>query len=337
MSPRIKALHTQFWWSILVPMCVLSTLGVLLYWGDSPGALAKTTERTITFPKDQVLGALFLGHYNRNIDERGPMNRVGGAVGTVKVLVPDGYYVMFEANRRVFQKPQLLNEISPDGIDDLKIGLLSMDDSEDKLCDAALAYIGHFSGVTTLDVERSDATDKGLSVLHKLKHLRRMCCFNSQVNGSYFKELVDLPEFAELDTAWCAIKPENFKYLPQLRKLVFLCVSRCGLEINGTRELAKCVSLTDLRVGQNPLFTDECVQLLVSLKRLEWLDLRDTAVTMKGIRTLRGLPLKKLNPPAALNTVGNVEEMKKLFPKVEVLFNSHVIPNDIKRTYAPLK
>jgi hypothetical protein len=212
-----------------------------------------------------------------------------------------------------------------------------MDDSEDKMCDNALKYIGHFSGLTTLVVERSDATDNGLSDLHALKHLRRMCCFNSQVSGSYIKELADLPEFVELDTSWCAIKPENFKYLPLLRRLEFLSVSRCGLEISGARELAKCVSLKSLRAGQNPLFTDQCLQLLSPLKRLEWLDLRETAVTMKGIRSLSGLPLKKFNPPGALNTASDREEMKKLFPKAQIMFSSHAVPADIKRTYAPLK
>jgi hypothetical protein len=336
MSADIRAGNGNFWGSIMISLCVLLAITVL---DGVPGALAKASEseRTITFPKDQVLGALFLGHYNHNIDERGTLNRVGAAIGTVKVSVPAGYYLMFEANRRVFQNPKVLNEISPEGIDVLKIGLLSMDDSEDKLCDAALGYIGHFTGLTTLDVERSDATDKGLSVLHNLKHLRRMCCFNSQVDGSFIKELAELPEFKELDTSWCAIKPENFKYLPQLRALEFLCISRSGLEISGVRELAKCISLKSLRVGQNPLFTDECLKLLASLKRLEWLDLRETPVTMKGIRSLRGLSLKKFNPPAALNTMSDREEMKKLFPEAEIMFNSHAVPADINRTYAPLK
>jgi hypothetical protein len=334
MRPGTSALHRYLWCSISIWACAFLILHPL---GPLPGAIAKTTERTISFPKDQVLGAIFLGHYNHNIDERGPLNRVGGAIGTVKVAVPDGYYVMFEANRRVFQNPKVLNEVSPDGIDYLKIGLISMDDSEDQMCNKALSYIGHFASLTTLSVDRSDATDKGLSTIHNLKHLKRMSCFRSEVDGSFFKELADLRQFKELDTSWCMIKPDTLKYLPLIQGLEFLNMGRCGIEISGAHELGKCTGLKGLRVYNNSQFTDDCLKLLCPLKHLEWIDLRDTPVTMKGLRALRGLPLKQLHPPKTLNTVSDLEELKKLFPQAIIKFNSTEVPADIKRTYAPLR
>jgi hypothetical protein len=321
------------WCSIFLVVCAIFTLGPLYC---HAGALSKGSQRTITFPKDQVVGAVLIGKYHENLDERGTLDRVCGAIGTVKVTVPDRCYLMFEANRKIFQNPKLLNEISSDGIDLLKLGLISMDDSEDKLCDKALAYVGHFTGLRILLIDRSDASDEALSGLKKLKHLQRLSCFHTNVDGSFLKNLVELPEFSQIDASWCALEPANLKYLSLMPKLDFLNLSRAGIDIRGAHEIAKCLALKSLRIGENRLFNDDCLKALLPLRHLEWIDLRETAVTIAGFRSIRALPLLKLNLPQSMNNPHDLEELKKLFPKAIVLFRSKEVPADIKRTYAPL-
>ena len=291
--------------------------------------------RIIEFPKDHSLGAIYVGETHGDMDERGMMNQVGGAQGTLKVVVPPRHFVLFEANRRVFQDPSLLRKVSPVGVDYLKIALISMDDSEEKLCNRALAYVDQFKNLTELEVDRSDADDSGLAVVQKLKNLHSISCFQTQTNGTFFKYFAQLPELAQLNTSWCVIKPSNFKYLTSVPKLFYLNVSRTGLDFQGAKEIGKCHNLIVVRASENSKFDDACLKNFASLKKLQSLDVRDTRITLDGLHALKGLNLRSLALPERICSHENLEQVRALFPKVVIIKRTKRMNQEVKETYAP--
>ena len=306
--------------------------------GVNSGTSATVATRLLHFPPDKSLGAIILGVKNAYMDTTGPRPQVASAIGNVKVSVPTGHYILFEANRRIFENPDLLNKINQEGVDVLKIGFMSMDDKEDAMCDRALSHLSHWTALKGLEVNRSDATDAGMSHVKELKNLRWLSCVQSDITGSFFKVLPALPELSELNCSWCALNESNIAYLSQVKSLTQLDLSRTGLSEVGMRELSKCTGLTVLRIGMNPNLTDECLKQLLPIKNLDWLDLRETRVTMNGLRYLKTLKFRKLAVPAQIDSPANIAELKKQYPGVYLLHGDRAhVSGETMETFAPLK
>jgi hypothetical protein len=249
--------------------------------------------------------------------------------------VPAGQRVIFEANRRVFENPAYLDQISPVGIDGLKLGMISLADREDDMCDAALAHVVHFQGLTEINLDRSEATDAGLAKLKDVPSLVVISCFLSSIDGRCFKELSTLPALRGLWTPYCQLKPENLRYLGQFPKLQLLNLDWTHLDAAGARHLSNCIRLEDLSVRGNIRFADSCLVYIQPLKKLKRLDLRGTSVSIAGVRKLKGIEFKSLYLPAAMQE--NLAEVKRIFPKVSVfLEEERTVDKENKMLYAPL-
>ncbi len=300
---------------------------------DSKAAAA--TKRTLHFPKGLSLGVINVGNDTLAFKGWAQNVRVAGAAGDVTISVPAGQRVIFEANHRVFENPALLDQISPVGIDGLKLGFISLADREDDMCDAALAHVVHFQGLTEVNVDRSEATDAGLAKLKAVPSLVVISCFLSSVHGQCFKELATLPALRALLASYCQLKAENLKYLAQFPKLQLLNLDWTHMDAAGAKHLANCRHLENLSVRGNVRFNDSCMAYLQSLKNLKKLDLRGTSVSIAGLRQLKGNNYQMLCLPAAMKE--NLAEVKRLFPKVSLLFEAERTLNQQEKTlYAPL-
>lgn len=280
---------------------------------------------------------IFAGNDRESFGTIAAWRQVAGASGTVTVHVPPGQRVLFEANARAFENPSLLDHVSPHGIDILKVGLISLDDSEDGMCDKALAHAGHFQGIQEVRTDHSEATDAGVSKLKGIPSLVGISCYMSSINGSCFKDLATLPSLRGLWVSHCTLEQQNLQYLKDFPKLQFLNVDRTQLDATGSKSLALCKNLTDLSVRGNQKFDDKCLLSLLALKKLTFLDLRETPVTVSGIKQLRTLKLQKLVLPRELNT--NIAELQRIFPKALISADrvSKTVGEENKALYAPLK
>lgn len=296
----------------------------------------KNTIRVLHFPANKSIGTILIGRMKGDYG----LNRkrqISGAMGDVRIAVPAGCFVLYEANRRVFQEPALLDQVSKQGIDRIKLGFIAMSDGEEGWCDRALSHVSAITGLKELDINRSEATDKGLSCLKHLNNLEYLSCLRSDITGSFFKDLASLPHFVSLDCSWCGIEEKNLKYLSSLKHLERLSLNRIGLSPSGLKEIAKCSTVTDLRIGSNPKLTNDSMKELSSMKNLHYLDLRMTNITIEGLRNLKGLPLTVLAVPKTCSKRTDVEELLKTFPHLNIHFESKDVPQDVRQTYAPLK
>lgn len=293
------------------------------------------SKRTLHFPKSVALGVINLGNETMAFGAPVQNHAVAGAMGDVTISVPAGQRVIFEANRRVFENPAYLDQISPVGIDGLKLGMISLADREDDMCDAALAHVVHFQGLTEINLDRSEATDAGVAKLKDVPSLVVISCFLSSIDGRCFKELSTLPALRGLWTAYCQLKPENLRYLGQFPKLQLLNLDWTHLDAAGARHLSNCSRLEDLSVRGNIRFADSCLVYIQPLKKLKRLDLRGTSVSIAGVRKLKGIEFKSLYLPAAMQE--NLAEVKRIFPKVSVfLEEERTVDKENKMLYAPL-
>ncbi|MBU6454609.1 MAG: hypothetical protein KGS72_22760 [Cyanobacteria bacterium REEB67] len=334
--------------SRLRPFCVsMANLLVLVAITLAPAATGKdgnatkqsgkgATIRTLQFPSGLSLGRILVGNERAIFGDYHVFQQVSGASGTVKINVPAGTRVLFEANRRIFEDPTLLNKISPVGIDALKLNLISLDDREDDMCDRALGYVRHFTGVTEVNVDRSDATDIGVAKLKDVPSLIGISCFLSAINGACFKDLAALPALKALWVADCNIKQDNMRYLAQFPALEELELDRTHLDEIGSKGLAACRNLQTLSLRGNPRFSDTALKQLSGLPDLSSLDLRSTPVTLAGFKNLKLPRLKFLILPQSMQK--DLAAMKALFPKVAIAIGAErgTLTKENSTLYAPL-
>jgi|JI8StandDraft_1071087.scaffolds.fasta_scaffold00831_4 hypothetical protein len=329
---RLVCQHLSYCLSLLV---VLSGCHSAAYSKANDAKIQAASKRTLHFPKAVALGVINLGNETMLFGSPVQNHAVAGAMGDVTVSVPAGQRVIFEANRRVFENPKYLDQISPVGIDGLKLGMISLADREDDMCDAALAHVVHFQGLTEVNVDRSEATDTGLAKLKDVPSLVVISCFLSSIDGRCFKELSTLPALRGLLASYCQLKPENLKYLGQFPKLQVLNLDWTHLDAAGARYLGNCRQLEDLSVKGNVRFNDSCLDYIQSLKNLKRLDLRGTSVSIAGVRKLKGIEFRQLFLPSAMKE--NLVQLRRIFPRVAVLTEAEkTVDKQEKMLFAPL-
>jgi hypothetical protein len=281
------------------------------------GLKATSEVRKFHFP-DKSIGALLVVEERREDDcwytyRQGV--QVGSAQGSVSVTVPPNNILLMDANRRVFENPILLKEVSP-GLDALKLSFMSMEDREDHMLERAMGYVENLKTIRAIIFDRSEVTDVEVSKLKNLPHLCYLNFFLTQIDGSCFKNLSAFPELYQLDVPTCHLDQRTIADLAQIRKLRYLDLGRTGMSIVGARSLSKLTTLVRLNLSQNYQFDDACIKNLQPLTKLSWLDVRQTKVTFEGIKYLRGLKFRELMVPACCRK--NMREVKAMFPSAEI-------------------
>jgi hypothetical protein len=305
------------------------------------GAKAHPDSRRLHFPGKSIGTLLICKTHNDDdtwqIFGYGPGEQVGGAQGDVSLTIPPGYNVVLEANRRLFENPALLKEVSPNGIDLLRLSFTSMDDREDHMLDQAVGYVDNIRGLRVLFFDRSETNDAQVSKLRNLPHLCSINFFWSSIDGSCFAGLSAFPELYEIDAPLCQLDEQKLIGLARIPKLRNLDLGRDHLTLTGAKSLAKLVNLVHLSVGDNPQFDDECVKFLQPLSHLRSLDLRGTKITLDGIKSIRGLHLQSLYLPGRLQK--NSQQVKAMLPNTQISYLEPKPPRvskDDNRIFAPL-
>lgn len=327
--------------SALVLFCFVQLAGAQAVQPAKP-APAPMEERTLHFPPGKGLGMILVRNSwgeGPTLSRESPFRRqIAGAVGTVKIKIPKGSEVIFEANRRVFEKPELLEQIAPDGIDELKLGFISLADEEDGMCDRVLKYVPHFKNLQRLNVDRSETTDAGLNQLKDMPALTGISCFLSSVNGSCFKQLATLPSITEISMPRCQLDQRNLVYLSKMHRLNSLNVENGHIDELGMKYLSQCPELVFLTLRGNKKVDDQNLKYLLPLKKLQEIDLRGTAVTPGCVDTLKALKLKRISLPSSM--AYKQAEIKSKFPAGTMIgfeVTGKALDHDNERIYAPLK
>jgi len=250
-----------------------------------------TPERTLEFPASQTLGTIVV---SENWRQRGRFTSSQRYTARGKLVLPKNRFVIFQANQAYFKEPRQLRLMPPNSFDAIQLKLMSMDDSEDELCDQALANISHLKGIRVVLLDKSEVTDAGMKHLAELPNLEYISAFLTPLRGTFLKDLRACKKLQAMSLDSDGLKDEEFKYLPGFPNLQILQLSRANVNNQGMKYIGGCQKLRWLDIGKNPAVTDESIQYLKQLKSLEQLEVQGTSITPAGLLQLKGSSLKLL-------------------------------------------
>jgi len=276
-------------------------------------------ERVLQFPATQTLGTIVVAKDWRNrgrfktsqlIQARGP------------VVVPKNNFITFQANQEFFRNPKQIRLFAPNSFDAIQLKLMSMDDSEDELCDQALANITHLKGIRVVLLDKSEVTDAGMKHLAELPNLEYISAFLTPLRGSFFKDLRGLKKLNAMSLESDGLKEEEFKYLPEIENLQILQLSRANVTNKAMKYLAGCKNLRWLDIGKNPRVTDESIPYLKQLKNLQELEVQGTSITVPGLLQLKGLPIRLLTVNDGALSKEQMSALKAALPELKINIRS---------------
>lgn len=282
--------------------------------------------RLLNFPLNKSAGNLFVrkktaGSADKvDVDGRdifkvmehsGKDNLLGLAQGPVKV--PANTFVTLKLGTSFFQKPDLLSKLPGDSIDCLIVSMISMDDSEDKLCDDSLGHLDNLTGLQAILLDRSDATDEGLKKLAKLSNITYISAFLTNIHGTGLKDLTALKKLRFLSFHSTPLDGKNLVYLSNFPQLQMLDLTRSGIDSNSIKYLTKCPNLVSLDISDNARINDTAVPYIASLKKLKHLSLGNTSITFTGLKGLKGLTPNYIALPFGI-TKNQLPAIQTMFP-----------------------
>jgi len=292
-------------------------------------------KRILNFPPNISLGNLLLFNERQVGDVRFPHTRLN-AEG--KIIVPANKFVHLQASNAFFHNPKLIETFQPDAFDCIQLQLMSMDDSEDSLCDNALGHIKNLTGLKVLILDRSEVSDEALKQIKCLKNLEVISAFLTPIRGTCFKELRTLQKLRALDLSSVGLIEENLQYLTEYKSLQNLSLCRANISDKGVKLISGCSKITRLRLTNNPAITDLSVPYLRKMHSLQVLQLDGTNISFAGLQQLKGLKLQLIILPKRNYTQVQMKTLSSLLRPAGVVSvgQDKKVDQDTKAIWAPI-
>jgi hypothetical protein len=292
-------------------------------------------QRVLSFPKDYSIGWVVITTWPPS---NGSIERRVKAQGTV--IVPAGKMVKFIPGDRCYKEPSILKTLSADSFDSIQMLSTSIYTEEADMCDRVLLQIGHLKGLLELDLNNSDATDKGVAyAISQLHNLQILSAVATALDGKFLTQIDTLKRLHSLTLTYIKIPDDNLRYIAGLPRLEHLHIGHCRVSDRGIENLASCSRLIDLNLSDNPKITDHSIKIILSMKDLRFLMLDNTSITTAGILQLKPLPLFVLGLPSAQILRHDSRVISKVFPGIHLGAPKDPSPNvdpDTGAVFAPL-
>lgn len=320
---------------------ITGTVFLTLLCAAASVAAGSTEKRVLIFPHNVSLGSLHLMKMGPEIGgviaSTGERTMVGVAQDKRTIDVPAGSFLRLTPSGALSRDPSLFKLIPATGIDALRIPFVSMEDSEDGNADKAVENIKHMVGLKSLDLDRSEVSDRGLEALVPLKQLVQLTAFGARVKGECLKSLN--PALESLNLTWNPVQTQNLALLKRFPKLRLLGLSSVNLTHKGMEYISACSNLTTLRIATNPSIGDQEIPLILKLKNLRTLDIRGCSFTPAGICKLTPLKLKFLYFQSSSFKPADVRRIQAAFKDIDWGAQVDVRPPEkepVKDLFAPL-
>jgi beta-lactamase regulating signal transducer with metallopeptidase domain len=274
LKERCAAPRVGGWWSVAVAV-LISALGLgIAFAQNRPAAVA----RTLTFPTDRVLGAVYVRDPNAKDWYEG-WEDAGEARG--QIAVPTGAQVKLTVSEEAAADLSPLVQLGADDVDMLDFGWKGM-------AIGSLAPIGHLTGLRALNLQCTQfdsAEFRYLTGLSRLEVLRLGDYTLSDASMEYVGQLRNLRSLALWGTG---ISDEGLRHLQGLTKLTFLALNRCDITDEGLRYLRDMTALEGLQIYDTKI-SDEGLVRLQHLRRLKHIKLGGNGITDAGMKHLEAL------------------------------------------------
>ncbi len=241
---------------------------------------------------------------------------VAEARGVVKL--PTGKQIKFAPNGTFYQHPECLSKLPRDAFDFVELSFLSMADEEDELCDRAIPFLGRISSLQGIDLDKSDASDAGLSRLGAMPQLQMLTACECRVTGTCLPALLGCKKLAAFRLSSVVVDNESMRWLKDFPQLQRLGLVRVNLSLRGIEHVVKCRELRLLDIDYNYRLDDKAVPLLLRLTKLKTLWICETGISVQGLEQLSKLRLASIRLPKAFSKYSPKEQqrIKLAFPGI---------------------
>ncbi|MEZ5400103.1 MAG: hypothetical protein R2729_10585 [Bryobacteraceae bacterium] len=166
-----------------------------------------------------------------------------------------------------------------------------------KVTDNTLALLAGKESIRALDIGFAEVTDSGLQHLPKLPNLRELAFGGNKMTEIGLEVLRALPNITKLDLAgrqrtdsglwYVAFTDVGLDPVVTLEQLTDLNLAGSQVSSKGIALLSRLKKLERLNLDAAKRVADDAVPHLAALPALQWVDLKDTAITAKGFAQLR--------------------------------------------------
>lgn len=253
--------------------------------------------RVLKFPANASVGGIAvldkayysLDDISSDITDRSINRKAQGTIA-----IPPNKFVAFFPNHNFIRSPHLLDALPANSFDFVLFRYMSMDASDDKLGNPALAYLSRFSSIRCLDLEKSEINDQGVKQLAPLVNLEFIALFSTEIDGTFLKSLAGLKSLRYVAVNNTGFKSSELRYFTLLPNLEYLNLSHSRRNDRDLEVLTGCKNLKWLSLASNPDITDGALKTFALMPKLQCLDLRDTRVSDKALNSLdqKGIALR---------------------------------------------
>ncbi len=197
--------------------------------------------------------------------------------------------------------------------------LTSLDLSNTLVSDADLKVVAKFHNLRRLDLENTDITDAGLKAIAHLSHLEALNLNKTKCNGAFLVELACLKDLKFLRMGKSDLDADQFRNLANFKKLVWLDLQQLHLHNQDMAVLKNLPDLQYLFIDDNTFLTDKMMPDLEGLKKLRSLSLKETAITVAGLSTIKKAPIHYLRVDEERFKKSDQEKLRKMFPAADLI------------------
>ena len=257
--------------------------------GVGPGAGNKLAPRRLKFADDVSIGRLtVLDTPHKLFDRHLAGKPFADCRGTVVVPPVTALYLI--ANENVTSHYQCLSQMPPGTF---VAAIFSRTTSGDEL----MAALNHLTGLQYLILDGTEISDAGLSKLSGLKNLEFVDLSHTDISGEGLIKLIEAGTLAKLeylDLGSNQLSKRTIAALAKLPHLIRLRIAHAGLVDTDLKCIAAINGLRMLYLTDNAALTDKGLPALLASKQLQFIDLRGTASTARGMLGLGTLPINSL-------------------------------------------
>lgn len=223
---------------------------------------------------------------NKSIGKIGPVgSRLKLREAQYTVTFPAHRELEFYPNSNAFDQPQIFNSFRPFDLQKL-IGPLEM--GEHVEAKQAMPFIAKLAGIKTLSLQASNIGDDQVDYLNQMPNLKTLDLSSTKLTGRGMAKLKRIKELESLSFS------NNSDYKPMLvalqgsEKLETLSLETTDPPLAGTeaRLIASCKNIKRLNL-EGSLASDEALQALSKLPKLEYLSVSDCAISRQAIENFK--------------------------------------------------
>lgn len=237
-------------------------------------------ETIIRFPYESI-GRYSLVRPAADPEDDKVYSKENSAAGMVKV--PSGCFLRLHLNYNGSQSTKFIRQLAPTIVRNLTCRDLEIGDK-------AVADLCTQRGLVMINLQGLDLTDEGIKSLSHLTKLRRLNISDTLVTEKGLAVLQNMPALNHLNLSRITLGDAVAERLYPLKNLKHLDLTGTQLKDRTVMRFPRFEYLHSLVLRRNNL-TDNCIDTLRGYKRLMWLDITDTRITVDGLRKLRGMPV----------------------------------------------